>query len=126
MKTSHVFISSILCAAFHFLPVIVLSQPRAMTYEEYIREAAALKEEIDVFLNESSWAQFDPDVGYILGNYSPNDGVDGSKTISTVRQDGARTSFVYTYRPCRINTYGNSFTQCHQVSDAETWQEYLA
>ena len=29
-------------------------------------------------------------------------------------------------RPCRINTYGNSFTQCHQVSDSETWQEYLA
>jgi hypothetical protein len=23
-------------------------------------------------------------------------------------------------------TYGDSFTQCHQVSDAETWQEYLA
>jgi hypothetical protein len=29
-------------------------------------------------------------------------------------------------KPCRINTYGNSFTQCHQVSDGETWQEYLA
>ena len=29
-------------------------------------------------------------------------------------------------RPCRINTYGDSFTQCHQVSDGETWQEYLA
>jgi hypothetical protein len=28
--------------------------------------------------------------------------------------------------PCRINTYGNSFTQCHQVNDGETWQEYLA
>jgi hypothetical protein len=33
---------------------------------------------------------------------------------------------MYTERPCRINTYGNSFTQCHQVSDGETWQEYLA
>jgi hypothetical protein len=97
-----------------------------MTYEEYLRNAAASEEEIDVFLNKPSWAQFDPDVGYILGNYSPHDGVDGSKTLSTVRQDGARTSFVYTDRPCRINTYGNSFTQCHQVSDAETWQEYLA
>ena len=28
--------------------------------------------------------------------------------------------------PCRINTYGNSFTQGAQVSDEETWQEYLA
>lgn len=33
---------------------------------------------------------------------------------------------MYKNRPCRINTYGNSFTQCHQVSDGETWQEYLA
>jgi hypothetical protein len=97
-----------------------------MTYEEYIRSAAASETEIDVFLNESSWARFDLEVGYILGNYSLFDGLDGSKTISTARQDGARTSFVYTDRPCRINTYGNSFTQCHQVSDAETWQEYLA
>lgn len=97
-----------------------------MTYEEYLRNAVASQEEIDVFLNKPSWAQFDTDVGYILGNYSPHDGVDGSQTISTVRKDGARTSFVYTDQPCRINTYGNSFTQCHQVSDAETWQEYLA
>jgi hypothetical protein len=27
---------------------------------------------------------------------------------------------------CRIHTYGNSFTHCDQVSDGETWQEYLA
>jgi hypothetical protein len=32
----------------------------------------------------------------------------------------------YADRPCRINTYGDSFTQGHQVSDGETWQEYLA
>ena len=113
-------------AAILFIPMMVLSQPTPQTYEEYIRDAAASEEEIDVFLNKASWAQFDPDVGYVLGNYSPHDGMDGSITISTVRQDGARTSFVYTDRPCRINTYGNSFTQCHQVSDAETWQEYLA
>ena len=27
---------------------------------------------------------------------------------------------------CRINTYGDSFTQGSQVSDGETWQEILA
>lgn len=32
----------------------------------------------------------------------------------------------YKDKSCRINTYGNSFTQCHQVSDGETWQEVLA
>ena len=32
----------------------------------------------------------------------------------------------YADRPCRVNTYGDSFTQCHQVSDGETSQEILA
>jgi hypothetical protein len=96
------------------------------SFQEYIREGVPAKKDIDVFLSGMSWAKFDPDVGYILGNYMPHDGMDGSSTISTVRPNGARTSFMYVNKPCRINTYGNSFTQCHQVSDGETWQEYLA
>ena len=96
------------------------------SYADYLMKSAVPKEELDVFLNENSWAQFDPEVGYIMGNYMPHDGMDNSSTLSTVRKDGSRTSQMYTDKPCRINTYGNSFTQCHQVSDAETWQEYLA
>jgi len=96
------------------------------SFEEHIRTSIPVRKEIDVFLNEMSWAQFDRDIGYILGNYMPHDGMDGSSTISTSQSDGARTQFMYKNRPCRINTYGNSFTQCHQVSDGETWQEYLA
>jgi len=94
--------------------------------EAYIRAHVPARREIDVFLHEMSWAQFDPDVGYILGNFMPRDGIDGSSTFSTVQPDGARTSFMYRDKPCRINTYGNSFTHCHQASDGETWQEYLA
>jgi len=37
-----------------------------------------------------------------------------------------RTAHAYVDKPCRINVYGDSFTLCHQVSDGETWQEYLA
>lgn len=96
------------------------------SYAEYLRNSAVPKEELDIFLNENSWAQFDPEVGYILGNYMPHDGIDNSYTLSTVMNDGKRTNRVYDDKPCRINTYGNSFTHCHQVSDAETWQEYLA
>jgi len=97
-----------------------------MTFEQYIRENIPSKDEIDVFLQDLSWAKFDPLTGYILGDYMPHDGIDNSSTLSTSMKNGARTSFVYAGKPCRINTYGNSFTQCHQVSDAETWQEYLA
>ena len=102
------------------------TKQKQISFEEYIRESVPTRKEIDVFLNDMSWAQFDRDVGYILGNYMPHDGMDGSSTISTVQSNGARTSFMYKGRPCRINTYGDSFTQCHQVSDGETWQEYLA
>ena len=96
------------------------------SYAEYLRNSAVPKEELDIFLHKNSWAQFDPEVGYILGNYMPHDGIDNSFTLSTVMTDGKRTNTVYSDKPCRINTYGNSFTHCHQVSDAETWQEYLA
>ena len=95
---------------------------------EYLRESAVSRETIENFIdpNKNCWAKFDPVVGYTLDNHMPRDGVDGSSTISTARTSGIRTPHNYTEKPCRINTYGNSFTQCHQVSDGETWQEYLA
>ncbi len=96
------------------------------SFEEYLRQSAVSKAVIDRFLQGPSWAQYDPELGYVLGNYLPQDGIDNSATISTVQADGSRTSFMYAGRKCRINTYGDSFTQCHQVSDGETWQEYLA
>ena len=101
---------------------------KMITYEQYLRNSAVPKEVIDVFLDSSqpSWAQFDHELGYTLGNSLPRDGIDGSSTISTSQKNGARTARMYVDRTCRINTYGNSFTQCHQVSDGETWQEYLA
>lgn len=97
-----------------------------LTYKDYIRKNVAVRQEIDVFLNELSWAKFDSVTGYKLGNYMPHDGIDNGFTISTSQPNGARTSFIYSNKKCRINAYGNSFTQCHQVSDGETWEEYLA
>ena len=97
-----------------------------LSFEQYLKETVVTRELIDRFLRGPSWARFDPELGYVLGNYLPLDGMDGSATLSTIHSNGARTSFVYSRKKCRINTYGNSFTHCHQVSDAETWQEYLA
>jgi hypothetical protein len=111
------------------LLVTLGAQPQEpISLEAYLRESAVSRGVIDTFLdpNQFSWAQFDPELGYRLGNFLPRDGVDGSFTISTVQDSGARTSHSYRDREARINTYGNSFTQCHQVSDGETWQEYLA
>jgi hypothetical protein len=98
-------------------------------WERFLRESAVPPGVIERFLDDSAsnWARFDPELGYVLGNSSPRDGIDGTRTISTAGDPtGARTASLYAGRPCRINTYGNSFTLCHQVSDGETWQEYLA
>jgi hypothetical protein len=98
-----------------------------LTFEEYIKSAVPSKTELDVFLKKPGvWSKYDTDLGYVLGNSLPLEGIDTSCTISTTQADGARTMFMYKDKPCRINTYGDSFTQCQQVSDGETWQEYLA
>ena len=98
------------------------------SYSDFIREATVSQRELDVFLNphEPSMAQFDPELGYILNNNLSRDGIAGSRTIQTVDPHGARCRGPYANLPCRINTYGDSFTQCAQVSDYETWQAYLA
>lgn len=109
-------------------PASVWGQTNKPSYEQYLRNSIVPESTLDTFLspNEYSMVQFDPELGYILGNYMPRDGIDQSSTISTVQTSGARTAFMYTDKTCRINTYGNSFTQSSQVSDGETWQEYLA
>jgi len=72
------------------------------------------------------WSSFDPDLGYVLVNSVQADGVDGSLTQYSYEPGGHRKMVHYADQPCRINTYGNSYTLCHQVSDGETWQECLA
>ena len=67
---------------------------------------------------------YDGQLGWLFSDRRVKHGVDGS--ISTYRYAGARRTIMYGDNPCRINTYGNSFTHCDQVSDGETWQEVLA
>jgi len=99
-----------------------------ISFEQHLRNSAVSRELLNTFLDPSSgaWAKFDPELGYTVGNSLPRNGMDGCLTISTTQENGARTARMYTDLPCRINTYGDSFTECHQVSDGETWQEYLA
>jgi 2-iminoacetate synthase ThiH len=41
-------------------------------FEQYLKASAVSREVIDRFLRGPSWAQFDPELGYILGNYLPD------------------------------------------------------
>ena len=83
---------------------------------------------IDRLLDQRAhnWAKFDSVLGYTHCEYSVRDGIDDCHTIHRMGADGARFSPSAHGRPYRINTYGNSFTHCDQVSDGETWQGYLA
>ncbi len=73
-----------------------------------------------------SWCTFDPEIGYIPRNVVLKDGMDFCHTTYTYERTGQRKMINYPDHPCRINTYGDSFTQSQQVSDDETWQERLA
>jgi len=98
------------------------------TYREWFAEKVILRSEIDEFLNNDGTndTRFEPEVGYVLSGSTHNDGIGGCAAITSSDPDGNRKLINYADQPCRINTYGNSFTQSSQVSDGETWQEVLA
>ena len=76
---------------------------------------------------------YDNELGWTLVNAHRAGSIDGSLGVYTydpplpgavdrpraVINDGG-------LRSCRIHTFGDSFTHCDQVSDGETWQEFLA
>ena len=72
-----------------------------------------------------SWCKFDPQIGYVPQSIVLKDGMDFCRTTYTYEPGGQRKMVNYPGHPCRINTYGDSFTQSQQVSDDETWQERL-
>lgn len=97
--------------------------------KELLYTAAYYPEEIERVTNpeKPSFVQFDPELGYVLKNYLFRDGIYDTISAYTYEEHGGHRKMInYAESPCRINTYGNSYTQCAQVSDGETWQEILA
>jgi hypothetical protein len=94
----------------------------------FLAEAVVDRAEVDRFLDpdEPTWARFDSELGYLPHPSQVQDGIDGAVSTYRYGDAGERLMINYADGSCRINTYGDSFTQCHQVSDGETWQEYLA
>lgn len=96
--------------------------------KQLLYTAGYLPVEIENFLNlkNKSFLKFDPELGYLQTDYVFRDGMDGTLSEYRYEKGGQRKMVNYADRPCRLNTYGNSYTQCAQVSDGETWQEVLA
>lgn len=103
--------------------------------DKYLRTLVRTDDEVTRFI-ERPWRQgalgrnlgwiYDRDLGWSLIDSIRPDGIDRSRTFYHYEPDGARTSIHFRDRLCRIHSYGDSFTHCDQVSDGETWQEYLA
>jgi len=96
---------------------------------QLLYQAAYHQVEIERYLDPKNPAilEFDPELGYLHRNHCMMDGMDHAITEGTYHPVGKHRRMInYADRPCRINTYGDSYTQCAQVSDGETWQEILA
>jgi len=108
------------------------SETAKMTYEDsikdFLKDRLYTKEQLDEWLRpkEDSFSQYDPLVGYQMHNRQLKEGIDGSNVTYHYDENGARQMINYADKPCRINTYGSSFTDCEQVNDGESWQERLA
>lgn len=99
------------------------------TVDSYLRSILYTREEVRAWIEDGAFpfARYSSEFGWLLPDAYFKDGVDDSVSRYTYEaNDGPRLRVNYADRPCRINTYGDSYTQCHQVSDGETWQEVLA
>jgi len=106
-----------------------------MDAREYLLSLMPTRKHVDDFVetrgnlpaddNNRGWT-FDGELGWVLKDAVRFDGLDGSRTFYRYEPSGARKRVNFPTEPCRIHTYGDSFTHCDQVNDGETWQEYLA
>jgi hypothetical protein len=97
--------------------------------KQYLMKILYTRKEVDDWFAGKAFpfSKYHSEFGWLLNNASFKDGIDDSiSTYTYIGEDGERIMSNYSEKTCRINTYGNSFTQCHQVSDHETWQEVLA
>ncbi len=98
-----------------------------MDPQTYLESIVPTREMVTHFAGpREGGSSFDPELGWVLRDGVRKDGVHGSKGFYRYDPDGARRAVHFPERPCRVHTYGDSFTHCDQVSDGETWQEYLA
>ncbi len=102
----------------------------AIDARAYLSKMIYTRQEVDDWFAGRAFpfAKYSGPFGWLLPNARFKDGMDGSVCTYTYSENkfGERLMIAHADQPCRINTYGDSFTQCHQVNDNETWQEVLA
>src|SRR5438874_1847598 len=106
------------------------SEPKATEKQvrDYLRPLVLTREDVDLWLKQRAFpfCKYDGELGYLHIDRDFQEGLDGAMCRYRYDKLDARRMFAHAGEPCRINSYGDSFTSCEQVSDGETWQEVLA
>jgi hypothetical protein len=89
-------------------------------------ESVEIPEHLTAIMCNNAKSTYDSELGWLLCEGTRGGSIDDAKGYYAYEPNGSRRVVNFPDRTCRINTYGNSFTHCDQVSDGETWQEYLA
>src|SRR5262245_30318540 len=95
---------------------------------DYLRPLLLSREDVGRWLKQQEFpfCKYDAELGYLHTDRDFPEGQDGAVCRYRYDKLDARRMFAHAGEPCRINTYGDSYTSCEQVSDGETWQESLA
>jgi hypothetical protein len=109
-------------------PAAPLPEPTEQQIRDYLRPLLLTREDVDLWLARRAFpfAKYDSELGYLHTDRDFPEGQDGAICRYRYDKHDARRMVAHAGEPCRINTYGNSYTSCEQVSDGETWQETLA
>jgi hypothetical protein len=104
------------------------SEPTEQQIRNYLRPLLLSREDASLWLKQQAFpfAKYDAELGYLHTDRDFPEGMDGAVCQYRYDKLDARRMLAHAGEPCRINTYGNSYTSCEQVSDGETWQEALA
>ncbi len=107
------------------------NKKNAVDARKYLSRLIYKKQDLDDWFtgNGFPFARYHSEWGWLLRDVRMLDGIDGAVSTYTYPSDQLYARRMMAHRgdrPCRINTYGDSFTQCHQVNEGETWQEVLA
>ena len=108
--------------------VITSKEERAKQTRAYLKSILYTPQEVKSLIlgNGPHGEKYDPDLGWVYADKRSRGGMGHSTATYRYDPSGTRRMIMYADQPCRINTYGDSFTHCDQVSDGETWQEALA
>ena len=101
---------------------------RSRLLDTYLKSIQPSSDDVDAWLKRRRYpfCRYDSELGYLHIDRDFKEGLGGAVCRYRYDKLDARQMHAYADQPCRINTYGNSFTSCEQVSDGETWQEVLA